>query len=69
MFCFHKYGKVEDDGYQYCSKCGKAKKVPCNHKWEIIAKCGNGQFVVSKCEKCGSIRSYDVANPSLNKEM
>lgn len=26
MFCFHKYKKVESDGYQYCGNCGKARK-------------------------------------------
>ena len=23
MFCFHHFGKVESDGFQYCKKCGK----------------------------------------------
>jgi hypothetical protein len=36
MFCFHKYGRRTNDGYQYCSKCGKARKFPCVHKWKMI---------------------------------
>jgi hypothetical protein len=36
MFCFHKYGKKESDGYQYCTKCGKARKLPCMHKWKMV---------------------------------
>jgi len=40
--CKHFYGKVQDDGYQYCTKCRKAVAAPakpqepvklCTHKW------------------------------------
>jgi len=34
--CKHKFGKVEADGYQYCTECGKSLAAPkknCDHKW------------------------------------
>ena len=40
----HVYGKVEADGFQYCTKCGHAIKPtippppPCQHIWEEVAK-------------------------------
>jgi ribosomal protein L37E len=36
MFCFHKYGKREKEGYQYCEKCGKAHGLLCFHVWKLI---------------------------------
>lgn len=33
----HRLGPVQKDGFQYCSKCGKAILAPCNHNWELIA--------------------------------
>lgn len=65
MFCFHKFGKVED-GYQYCTKCGKAILVPCNHNWETLSmrdlfrttdgvKSLIGTMYQLRCTKCGQI--------------
>ena len=39
MFCLHNYGIVQEDGYQYCLKCGRAKLAPlkeCSHVFEIL---------------------------------
>jgi hypothetical protein len=41
MSCFfgHKFSHVEEDGYQYCSKCGKAvvpPQIPCAHDWVLV---------------------------------
>lgn len=61
MFCNHKYGKVED-GYQYCEKCGKARLVKCNHKWEEVEVYTKtyygksvGEIYVLRCEHCGEM--------------
>lgn len=74
MFHKHKYEKVEKDGYQYCSKCGKAILAPkqdCDHKWQRIdrVKISNilwgqnyivGHKYVLECQKCGCIKSVDI---------
>lgn len=65
----HKLGKVENDGYQYCRKCGKAFAAPCKHRYKLIAKyqidgyVDRGQYPASilpnhfmhvyQCEYCG----------------
>lgn len=67
MFCFHKYGEIKD-GYQYCSKCNKARLIPCNHKWKVLSH-GNitrrnpyselrviGDWYNLQCEKCGEVK-------------
>lgn len=41
MFCIHKYGKVQEDDYQYCTKCNKAISVSCLHKWDTVSKYKN----------------------------
>ena len=70
-FCKHKLGKVQKDGYQYCTKCGKAFVVPCNHTYQLIKEINNkgGGFFgfgadvrphmtfISRCTKCGDIFS------------
>ena len=35
MICFHKYSVIQQDGYQYCERCGKAKHT-C--KFTLIGK-------------------------------
>jgi hypothetical protein len=66
MFCFHKYGKIED-GYQYCSKCGKAKVAPCIHNWNFykeykkeVGGCGYTIVIVRKCSKCHEIDYQEI---------
>ena len=64
-FCKHKLGKVQKDGYQYCTKCGKAFVVPCNHTYQLIKEITNEGdcyvgyrphiTLVSRCNKCGNI--------------
>lgn len=71
MFCFHKYGEVDNKGYQYCTKCGKARFVgpKCFHVWKTIhtgssfAPFGGGYCleIFEKCEKCGKIRKREVS--------
>lgn len=68
MFCFHKYGKVDKDRYQYCTKCGKASIVGCNHSYDLIrtinvctiSNTPSYQIMVSKCCKCGDIKQTKV---------
>jgi len=75
MFCFHKYDKVQEDGYQYCKKCGKAEKAPHVHEW-VEVEYGNieqgasyyfrhgewavGKYTVMKCKKCGELEIHKV---------
>jgi len=72
MWHFHKWGKVED-GYQYCTVCGKARPVPvqaCEHVWETISKehivqYGSfGKFPKGinyhlRCKKCGMVSFHE----------
>lgn len=66
LFCLHTYNKVDDKGYQYCKKCGKAMFVrgnKCLHRYKVIDKykcvnhVGGGEsfLYVSRCQKCGKI--------------
>ena len=70
MFCFHKYGKIEN-GYQYCQKCGKVIAVPCNHKWETKSEesvnqsygarlIHKGSFFILRCINCGEIKKSEI---------
>lgn len=46
MACFwsHHFGKVQEDGFQYCVDCGVARRpiIPdppkCSHEWETVSK-------------------------------
>ena len=69
MLCFHKYGKVQKDGYQYCSKCGKARSLPCNHDWvqeRLIELWGDfGDMpthakIIAVCKNCGERKVIKV---------
>jgi len=68
--CKHKFGKVQDDNYQYCEMCGTAKSVKCSHKWNTIShgdiidkrfqdSSGKpriiGETYIIRCAKCGDI--------------
>ena len=67
MFCFHKFGKVEGDGYQYCTKCGLANLAPvrkCSHSFEILETTERinsirntviGKLYINRCKHCGII--------------
>lgn len=66
MFCFHRLGAVAE-GYQYCTRCGKAFRTPCSHSWkdkEIITITNNsskvGRLYVLQCSKCGDIKKVEV---------
>ena len=65
----HKYGKVEEDGFQYCQSCGKATAPPCAHKWETIEsydiligihKRKAGLSYIKECKKCGKLRKEEI---------
>jgi len=66
FLCFCDYGDVQEDGYQYCVHCNKARPVdpvPCNHEYGEIEKFHkqgpNGQVIeitlIVKCKHCGHI--------------
>ena len=64
--CKHKLGKVEDDGYQYCEKCGKSYVAECKHDWEELQAMettsrlidsGPLAFIyIHKCRKCSELK-------------
>lgn len=74
MFCICKYGKIQEDGYQYCIKCNKARKpkfVKCSHSWEVIEQYDKkikeedrfkiiGKMYVLQCLHCGDIKSMHI---------
>ena len=66
MFCIHKFDKIEDNGYQYCTKCNTAIVAPCPHKWENLNtytfkkrysdnRIIEGMEYHLQCTKCGDI--------------
>ena len=68
--CFHKYGKIENDGYQYCTKCGKAIHQ-C--KWKFIKEISlydttaifpnqipEGYERIYECEICGEMKKEQI---------
>lgn len=68
--CRHKrFGKVEE-GFQYCLKCGWARRLPCSHKWvreNIVKVMGNFGYVfyfeaLDRCEICGEVKIYKIGN-------
>jgi hypothetical protein len=69
-FCFHQYGLVNDLGFQYCSKCGKARfvKMPeCKHVWyksntiehSTFNRVNNYTYVL-ECSKCGDMKTFKL---------
>ena len=72
IFCNHKLGKIESDGYQYCQKCGKAfpvEPIDCQHKfiddktlnirsYDSKEKMIVGYKKIVKCEKCGIYEEF-----------
>ena len=69
MWHSHKFGKVQEDGYQYCEKCGRAILPPCNHNWEIIRSLNRYDWRTQKpihlieelrCTLCGDIKVIEV---------
>lgn len=66
-FCSHKWGEIKE-GYQYCTKCNKARAVNCSHVLRTIAEVGItrddyytrepkpiGTLYTQQCTKCGEI--------------
>ena len=70
FFHKHKFGKVEEDGFQYCEGCGKAiRPAPpeCRHIWQrintvTISNPFGIQYYrhVLTCKKCGKMDTYTV---------
>ena len=60
IFGLHKLTEVDDKGYQYCKRCGKAVIPECVHYWELLKKEEwNNKFVtISKCKKCNRLSVY-----------
>jgi hypothetical protein len=67
----HKYGKVEE-GFQYCVKCGYARKLSHEHHWELQkeiivydvdlygtkSKLPTNVIRLNKCSICGEEKKY-----------
>lgn len=68
IFCNHTWGRVTEDRYQYCEKCGKARRLPCDHVWENINKIKQtlsdgftkqeSYIYLNRCKKCGEMTKY-----------
>lgn len=69
LFCKHNY--VKQDDLIFCTKCGKQKKVECNHIWETIKQYEATTYRIGKvqdknivlkqtCKHCGNIRSIEA---------
>lgn len=74
---FHKYTRVCEDGYQYCTICGKAKVPPCIHQWkektgmDINARNGNekwniGRVYLYECTECKDTKQSKLLVPDNN---
>ena len=67
--CDHFFGPVDERGYQYCTKCGRAVQVfvECFHKWKEVESFTKSTGEIIKdhiykqvCEKCGEIKIVSV---------
>jgi hypothetical protein len=64
--CKHSWGPVQDNGFQYCSRCGIALRVSCDHTWKIISEDESltyGAMVVARifvlqCSHCGDLKTH-----------
>jgi hypothetical protein len=66
--CQHKFGVVDDKGYQYCQLCGKAELIgipKCSHNWKTINTLTSQNIYtdhtsyyiyIQQCNKCGEIK-------------
>ncbi len=67
MICFHKYSNIQEDGYQYCERCGKAKHT-CSFIFEKAyeiysyenSKMPRGEKRIYKCKVCGKIKVIKI---------
>ena len=64
--CFHKYSKIEQDGYQYCTKCGKAIHE-CKLKFiQEVAVYGysvkrpESLIRIYECQICGKMKKEKI---------
>lgn len=67
--CGHIYGEVREDGFQYCTKCGKAtepEKQPCSHKWVIQWEINNYKGLTTGllmvCTYCGELKNHKTTS-------
>jgi hypothetical protein len=73
--CKHSWGPISlidnPDGYQYCTKCGKAEKPSHEHVWEIHKEyniqrerlgknVGIGDMIICRCKICGEIKHNEI---------
>lgn len=68
MKCFfgHTFGK-NDNGYQYCKNCGKARFLKCNHKFveysvsTVTTYVGFTQKLRNlQCKFCGKMEQFNL---------
>jgi ribosomal protein S27AE len=73
--CDHFFGPVDENNFQYCSKCGRAVQVfvECFHIWEEVESFTKSTGSIVKdhiykqvCKKCGEIKFVSI-DASLNK--
>ena len=68
--CRHQYGEVNEQGYQYCTKCGNANnigKIQCTHKWKIkdeyvkinrFTSITTAYVYILQCQLCGELKEF-----------
>lgn len=69
MICFHRWGKV-NAGYQYCSKCSKARIVSCAHRWQAVketrvfpdehSRLPTKVRYTLRCQECGDLKKVEI---------
>lgn len=70
LFHFCKFDKVQEDNYQYCKICGKAKAAPKPCAYGHIYKnfleaktlnhLGKLHYIITQqCKNCGDLRNFN----------
>jgi len=70
LWCAHQWGKVQEDGFQYCEHCNKAMSPSaksCDHQWKekdnyTVSERGIKKQIiyVLKCKNCGEMKNHLV---------
>lgn len=68
--CNHKFGEVNNKGYQYCLLCGKAELIgipECRHNWRTINTLSSTNVItnnvsyylyIQQCANCGKLKQF-----------
>ncbi|KMK51489.1 hypothetical protein RO21_06125 [[Actinobacillus] muris] len=66
LFKGHSFARFDQDRIK-CTRCGKVKLMPCNHKWKVIhISTAQESGIISEivytqsCSLCGAIKKKPV---------